>query len=78
MQARQSGRVVQFEHYGALVHILSDDPARTWTGAQKDDRLTGGWVTNLKDFIARIRAGKPINNALTAVESNFTAILGIA
>jgi len=64
-------------HYGGLVRILSDDPARTWTGAQKDDTFTGRRVTNVKDFIASIRAGKPINNAPTAVESNFTAILGI-
>jgi hypothetical protein len=28
-------------HYGGLVRILSDDPAKTWTGAQKDDTFTG-------------------------------------
>ena len=63
-------------HYGGLVRIMSDDPAKTWTGAQKDDTFTGGCVANIKDFIESIRAGKPINNAPTAVESNFTGILG--
>ncbi len=63
-------------HYGGLVRIQSDDRAKTWTGAQTDDTFTGGCITNVVNFIESIRAGKPINNAPTAVESNFTGILG--
>jgi hypothetical protein len=33
-------------------------------------------VTNVQNFIQAVRAGKPINNAATAVESNLTGILG--
>jgi predicted dehydrogenase len=63
-------------HYGGLVRIQSDDRSKTWAGAQTDDTFTGGCIANVKNFIESIRAGKPINNAPTAVESNFTGILG--
>jgi len=63
-------------HYGGLLRITNDDPAKNWTGAEKDDTFTGGCVTNVKNFIASIRDGKPVNNAATAVESNLTGILG--
>src|SRR5271157_260632 len=63
-------------HYGGLVRILSDDPAKTWTGAEKDDTFTAGCITNIQNFIRSIAAGEPINNAAPAVESNFTGILG--
>ena len=63
-------------HYGGLVRVLSDHKENVWTGAEKDDTFKGGCVTNVKNFIESIRTGKPINNAATAVESNFTGILG--
>ncbi len=63
-------------HYGGLVRIVSDDRDKNWTGAQTDDTFTGGCITNVKTFIDSIRTGKPVNNAATAVESNFTGILG--
>ena len=63
-------------HYGGLVRIVSDDPDRTWTGAEKDDTFTAGCVTNIQNFVQSIQTGKPINNAATAVESNLTGILG--
>jgi predicted dehydrogenase len=63
-------------HYGGLVRILSDDRDKTWTGSEKDDTFTAGCITNIQNFIQSIAAGKPINNAATAVESNFTGILG--
>jgi myo-inositol 2-dehydrogenase / D-chiro-inositol 1-dehydrogenase len=63
-------------HYGGLVRILSDRKENAWTGAEKDDTFKSGCVTNVKNFIESIRAGKPINNAATAVESNLTGILG--
>jgi myo-inositol 2-dehydrogenase/D-chiro-inositol 1-dehydrogenase len=63
-------------HYGGLVRIVSDQGDKNWTGAEKDDTFTGGCVTNIKNFIESIRAGKPVNNVPTAVESNLTGILG--
>jgi predicted dehydrogenase len=63
-------------HYGGLVRIAAEDPAKNWNGAEKDDTFTGGCITNIKNFVAAIRAGKPVNNVETAVESNFTGILG--
>ena len=63
-------------HYGGVVRVQSDDKTKTWTGAQTDNTFTGGCIANVKDFIESIRSGKPINNAPTAVESNFTGILG--
>jgi hypothetical protein len=59
-----------------LVRVTSDDKTKVWTGAEKDDTFTGGCITNVKNFIESIRLGKPINNAVTAVESNLTGILG--
>ncbi len=63
-------------HYGGLVRITSDRKENAWMGAERDDTFTGGAITNVKDFIGSIRAGKPINNAAVAVESNFSGILG--
>jgi predicted dehydrogenase len=63
-------------HYGGLIRITSDDAAKNWTGSEKDDTFTGGCITNIKNFVESIRAGKPVNNAETAVESNLTGILG--
>ncbi len=63
-------------HYGGLVRILSREKDKAWMGAEKDDTFKGGCVTNIKDFVASIRGGKPINNAATAVESNLSGILG--
>ena len=63
-------------HYGGLVRISSDDPEKSWTGAEKDDTFTAGCITNIKDFVESIRAARPINNAAVAVESNLTGILG--
>ena len=60
-------------HYGGLVRINGEN---AWMGAEKDDTFTGGAQTNVKDFIASIRNGKPVNNAEQAVESNLTGILG--
>lgn len=60
-------------HYGGLVRITGDN---AWNGAEKDDTFKGGAVNNVKAFIESIRAGKPLNNAEQAVESNLTAILG--
>lgn len=63
-------------HYGGLVRIQSDDRTKTWNGTQTDDTFTSGCIANVQDFVESIRAGKPINNAAAAVESNLTAILG--
>jgi predicted dehydrogenase len=63
-------------HYGGLVRVQSSDRTKTWAGAQTDDTFNGGCISNIQAFVESIRAGKPINNAPTAVESNFTGILG--
>lgn len=63
-------------HYGGLVRVVSDDRGKNWTGAEKDDTFTGGCIANIKNFVESIRAGKPVNNAAAAVESNLTGILG--
>ena len=63
-------------HYGGLVRIAAEDKAKSWDGAEKDDTFTGGCITNIKNFVESIRAGKPVNNVADAVESNFTGILG--
>lgn len=65
-------------HYGGLVRIGSDKSAdgSRWVGAEKDDTFRQGAINNVKSFIAALRAGQPINNAETAIESNLTAILG--
>jgi hypothetical protein len=59
-----------------LVRIASEREGKTWQGTEKDDTFKGGCITNVKNFIDSIRAGKPINNAAEAVESNLTGILG--
>lgn len=63
-------------HYAGMVRIASDGGDKIWLGAQKDDTFTGGAISNVQTFVSSIRAGKPINNAATAVESNMTGILG--
>jgi myo-inositol 2-dehydrogenase / D-chiro-inositol 1-dehydrogenase len=63
-------------HYGGSLRVVSDNRDKNWTGAEKDDTFTGGCITNIKNFVESIRAGKPVNNAATAVESNLTGILG--
>jgi predicted dehydrogenase len=63
-------------HYGGLVRINYDELDGAWTGAQKDDTFTGGCITNVQNFVESIRAGKPVNNAAAAVDSNLTGILG--
>jgi len=60
-------------HYGGTVRILGDNK---WMGAEKDPTFRDGAINNVKAFIESIRAGKPVNNAEVAVESNLTAILG--
>ncbi len=63
-------------HYGGLLRVVADDPAKNWTGSEKDDTFTGGCIANIKNFVESIRAGQPVNNAAVAVESNLTGILG--
>ncbi|MDE3167905.1 MAG: Gfo/Idh/MocA family oxidoreductase [Acidobacteriota bacterium] len=63
-------------HYGGAVRILAEDRTKAWNGAEKDDTFTGGCVANIKAFVESVRAGKPIQNAADAAESNLTAILG--
>jgi predicted dehydrogenase len=60
-------------HYGGMVRILGENK---WMGAEKDPTFRDGAINNVKAFIESIRAGKPVNNAEVAVESNLTAILG--
>jgi myo-inositol 2-dehydrogenase / D-chiro-inositol 1-dehydrogenase len=60
-------------HYGGLVRITGE---KAWVGAEKDDTFKQGAINNVKAFVESIRAGKPLNNAEQAVESNLTAILG--
>lgn len=60
-------------HYGGLVRITGEN---AWMGAEKDDTFKQGAINNVKAFIESIHAGKPLNNAEQAVESNLTAILG--
>ena len=45
-------------HYGGLVRVISDQPDKNWTGAEKDDTFTGGCITNIKNFVESIRAGE--------------------
>jgi predicted dehydrogenase len=60
-------------HYGGSLRIVGKNP---WNGAEKDDTFKGGAVENVKQFIASIRAGKPIYNFEESVRSNLTGILG--
>ncbi len=60
-------------HYGGLIRITGKN---AWLGSEKDDTFKQGAVNNVKAFVESIRAGKPLNNAEVAVESNLTAILG--
>ncbi len=63
-------------HYGGLVRIAAEDKSKDWTGAEKDDTFTAGCIANVKAFIESVRTSRPLNNAPTAAESNFTGILG--
>jgi len=60
-------------HYNGLIRIAGKN---AWMGAEKDPTFKEGAVSNVKAFVESIRAGKLLNNAETAVESNLTAILG--
>jgi len=60
-------------HYGGVVRITGKNP---WNGAEKDPTFRDGAITNIKNFIESIRAGKLLNNGETAVESTLTAVLG--
>jgi myo-inositol 2-dehydrogenase/D-chiro-inositol 1-dehydrogenase len=60
-------------HYGGLVRITGDNP---WNGAEKDDTFREGAITNVKNFIESVRAGKHLNNAAQGAESTLTSILG--
>lgn len=60
-------------HYGGSVNVTGDHP---WKGADKDDTFRQGAITNVKEFVASIRAGHHLNNAAVSAESNLTAILG--
>jgi predicted dehydrogenase len=60
-------------HYNSYLKITGDNP---WPGVEKDDTFKGGAIQNVKDFIASVREGKPINNAAESVRSNLTCILG--
>jgi predicted dehydrogenase len=60
-------------HYNGLVRITG---GQTWTGAEKDPTFREGAITNVKDFVASIREGKPLNNLAYSLESTLTSILG--
>jgi myo-inositol 2-dehydrogenase / D-chiro-inositol 1-dehydrogenase len=60
-------------HYNGLVRITGKN---AWLGAERDKTFDEGAINNVKAFCESVRAGKPLNNAETAVESNLTAILG--
>ncbi len=59
-------------HYRGVVRITGDHP---WEGEQ-GNTMHIGTSTNVKNFAAAVRAGKPVNNAAVSVESNLTAVLG--
>jgi len=60
-------------HYNGFVRMTGK---QSWNGAEKDPTFNQGAITNVKNFVASIRAGKPLNNAAESIESNLTAILG--
>lgn len=60
-------------HYAGMVKMTGKTE---WLGAEKDDTFKGGAVQNIKDFVAAVKAGKPINNGAESVKSNLTGILG--
>jgi hypothetical protein len=49
--------------------------AKPWKGAETDSTRLGA-QTNVQDFLASIRSGRPIDNTAAAAQSNLTAILG--
>ncbi len=59
-------------HYRGVVRITGDHP---WEGEQ-GNTMHIGTSTNVKNFAAAVREGKPVNNAPVSVESNLTAVLG--
>ncbi len=59
-------------HYMGAVNIVGAVP---WKGAESDTTRLGA-RTNVQDFLASIRSGKPIDNTAAAAQSNLTAILG--
>jgi hypothetical protein len=60
-------------HYGGFVRITGEKP---WNGVDKDDTFRQGAVTNVKNFVAAIKAGKALHNVEESVDSNLTCILG--
>ena len=59
-------------HYMGAVNIAGAHP---WKGAESDNTRLGA-QTNVRDFLASIRNGKPIDNTAGAAQTNLTAILG--
>jgi predicted dehydrogenase len=59
-------------HYMGAVNIAG---AKPWKGAETDSTRLGA-QTNVQDFLASIRSGRPIDNTAAAAQSNLTAILG--
>ncbi|MEO8596077.1 MAG: Gfo/Idh/MocA family oxidoreductase [Candidatus Solibacter sp.] len=59
-------------HYMGAVNIVGANP---WKGAESDTTRLGA-QTNVRDFLASIRAGKPIDNTAGGAQTNLTAILG--
>ncbi|MCL4402057.1 MAG: Gfo/Idh/MocA family oxidoreductase [Acidobacteria bacterium] len=62
-------------HHAGVVNILGENPWKG-TGTEKDPTSLQGPVTNVKNFVESIRAGKLLNNIAPSVESTLTAILG--
>ena len=60
-------------HYGGSVKMTGKTQ---WIGSEKDDTFRGGAVQNIKDFVAAVKSGKPINNGAESVKTNLTGILG--
>jgi myo-inositol 2-dehydrogenase/D-chiro-inositol 1-dehydrogenase len=60
-------------HYGGPVKITGRSP---WEGGNTPDIYSEGTITNVKNFVSSLHAGKYINNAKESVRSNLTSILG--
>lgn len=60
-------------HYDGAAIITGP---KAWKGAERDNTGRQGTVDNIKTFVENVRAGKLANNAVEAVQSNLTAILG--
>lgn len=60
-------------HYGGVCSITGEKP---WPGATQDDTGRQGTIDNIRQFVASVQSGRPINNTAETVRSNLTAILG--